>query len=119
MKYILVILLSVILFSGCSRVSDEELQAAHQAYNNGAVIIDVRTKEEFNVKHIKNAINIPVQALEKYYSTIPKDRELIVYCRSGSRSKVAASFLEKKGRIVYNVATQSDWEREIPLIDKK
>lgn len=118
MKTILLILSTIILFVGCTKVSDEELRAAHDAYNQGALIIDVRTKEEFSARHVQDAINIPVQVLEQYYGTLPEGKELIVYCKSGSRSQVAAAFLESKGRKVYDVATQSEWEREIPAIEK-
>ena len=119
MKTILTIILGIFLLSGCSTVSDEELRAAHLAHERGALIIDVRSKEEFRVKHIQNAINIPIEVFEKSYSLIPKDKELIVYCRSGSRSAIAARFLKDKGHVVYDVATQGDWEREVPAIEEK
>jgi phage shock protein E len=111
--YVLGVILMMSLFSGCSKVSDEELRAARKAYENGALIIDVRTREEFNEKHAKGAVNIAVQNLERYYEHIPKGKEIIVYCRTGSRSHMAAEFLKKKGRKVYDVATQDDWEREL------
>ena len=106
------------LLGGCSKVSDEDLRAAHAAANNGAIIIDVRTPEEFSTKHISNAINIPVEKIDKLYALIPQNKEIIVYCRSGSRSHVAANYLKQKGRIVYDVATQGEWEREIPAVTK-
>ena len=117
--YMLSIFSLVLLLGGCSKVSDEELLAAHDAYNNGALIIDVRTKEEFKDGHIKQAVNIPLQNLEKYYQYIPKDKEIIVYCRSGSRSSMAAEYLKEQGRVVYDVATQGDWERKLPALAKK
>jgi phage shock protein E len=118
LKTLVAILVTLFLFSGCSTVSDEELRAAHLAHEKGALIIDVRTKEEFRVKHIENAINIPIEVFEKYYKKIPQNKELIVYCRSGSRSAMAAMLLKDKGRVVYDVATQGDWEREIPPVEK-
>ena len=111
---ILLILLTLGLFTGCSKVSDEDLRAAHNAYDMGAVIIDVRSKEEFKEGHIPGATNIDLSILDKSYGRIPKNKELIVYCRSGSRSKVAAQFLRQQGWTVYDVATQGEWEREIP-----
>jgi len=106
----------LLFLSGCSKVSDEELQAAHLAHSNGALIIDVRTKEEFKTGHIQEALNIPIEVLENSYHLIPQNKELIVYCRSGSRSAIAAMILRKRGRVVYDVATQDDWERKIPTI---
>ena len=117
--YLLSIFSFLLLLGGCSKVSDEDLLAAHDAYNNGALIIDVRTKEEFKDGHIKQAVNIPLQNLEKYYQYIPKDKEIIVYCRSGSRSSMAAEYLTERGRVVYDVATQGDWERKLPTLSKK
>ena len=108
------VLLTLGLLGGCSKVSDEDLRAAHKAYEKGAVIIDVRSKEEFKEGHIKGAMNIDIAVLDKSYSKIPKNREVIVYCRSGSRSMVAKRFLSEQGWTVHDVATQGDWAREIP-----
>lgn len=109
-----------LLLIGCSKVSDEDLRVAHNAFDKGAaVLIDVRTKEEFKEKHADKAVNIPVQLMERYYKYLPKDKEIIVYCRTGSRSHMAAQFLEKQGKKVYDVKTQEDWDRELPALEKK
>lgn len=113
------IVLTVGLFGGCSKVSDEDLRAAHKAFEDGALIIDVRSKEEFKEKHIQGAVNIDIAVLDKLYGQIPKDRELVLYCRSGSRSRVAARFLKEKGWTVHDVATQGEWERKIPPAKKR
>ena len=107
-------ILSVGLFSACSKVSDEELAKAHKAVANGAIIVDVRTPQEFKVKHVKGAINLPVEEIMKGpLRKLPKNKEIVVYCRTGSRSSASAKILKEKGWNVYDVATQSDWEREI------
>ena len=116
---LVLMLLTLGLFSGCSSVSDEDLRAAHKADENGALIIDVRSKDEFKAGHVKGAINIDISVLDKSYSRIAKDKELIVYCRSGSRSKYAKYLLVKQGWIVHDVATQGDWEREVPPAKKE
>jgi len=116
---LLLILFTLGLFTGCSKVSDEDLRAAHAAYDMGAMVIDVRSKEEFKEGHIPGATNIDIAVLTKSFSKIPKRRELIVYCRSGSRSKVAAQFLRQEGWVVYDVATQDDWNRELPPVKPK
>lgn len=82
---------------------------------NGAVIIDVRTSKEYTQGHIKNAINISVQELSKSVARVPKNKVLLVYCQSGSRSSAAAQILSQKGWKVYDVATQSEYKREIKL----
>lgn len=62
-------------------------------------ILDVRTIEEYKASHIKGAIVIPLQALEKRVSEIEhlKDKKVLVYCRTGNRSKKALSILQQNG----------------------
>lgn len=73
------------------------------------ILIDVRTKEEFEERHIKGAINIPVDSINTV--DYPKDKKIIVYCRSGNRSSMAASELINMGYTnVYDLGAISDWE---------
>ncbi len=111
--YGIISILLITLFTGCSKVSDEELIAARKAVKEGALLIDVRTPSEYKDGHIKGAYNIPLQVLGKVYTHLPKDKEIVVYCRAGNRSEIAAEFLRKQGWKVHDVATQEDWEREI------
>ena len=117
-KIIFTVLSLVVLFSACSRVSDEDLLKAREAVSNGALIVDVRTPKEFRQKHIKGAVNLPIEEIMKGNIFLPKDREIVVYCRSGSRSSVSAKVLTQKGWSVYDVATQGDWEREVEVTSK-
>jgi len=108
--------LFVLLYlSGCSKVDDKILLAAHKAVENGAVIIDVRTLKEYKKHHIENAINIPVEELSKTVARVPKNKVLLVYCRSGSRSAASAQILAQKGWKVYDVATEGEYNREIKI----
>lgn len=62
--------------------------------------IDVREPEEYNVNHVKGAINIPPASLMNgapELHNIPRDSELIVYCRSGARSSSATPYLRQLG----------------------
>lgn len=60
----------------------------------GAVLLDVRTPEEYRDGHIPGSVNIPLQQLEEIASVIPDtDTPLFVYCRSGVRSRRAAAYL--------------------------
>ena len=64
----------------------------------GAVILDVRTKEEFDAGHIKGAKNIPVQVIEQHLDEIKAyNKQVIAYCRSGRRSGNATRILVKAG----------------------
>jgi rhodanese-related sulfurtransferase len=64
-------------------------------------IVDVRTPEEFAEGHLKDAVNIPVNAadFELKISILTKNQPIMIYCRSGRRSVTAASILEKFGFI--------------------
>jgi len=67
-----------------------------QLAKDGALILDVRTKREFNAGHIDGAINIPVQVLDNHLEEIKAYNKMIIaYCRSGRRSGKATNILNK------------------------
>lgn len=111
-------LIIVSLFTACSNVSDEEILLARKAVKEGALLLDVRTPKEYKERHIQGANNLPIDILDKVYTYLPRDKPIVVYCRTGSRSEVAAKFLREQGWTVYDVATQEDWEREIKIEPK-
>lgn len=64
----------------------------------GAVILDVRSKSEYDGGHIKNSINIPVDQLQKNLSKLKdKNKPIITCCASGMRSASAKSILQNNG----------------------
>ena len=65
--------------------------------NEGATIIDVRTKGEYQQGHIKGSVNIPLNNLANHYSKIKKDKPVITCCASGMRSASAKSLLRSNG----------------------
>jgi len=70
---------------------------------NGAQIIDVRSKEEFQAGHIRNAVNIPLQNLTNSFFEIKNEKPVITCCASGIRSASAKSILKSNGfSNVYN-----------------
>lgn len=80
----------------------EELNYA-ELMERGAIIIDVRTPQEFKQGHIKKAINIPLNDIPKSIKKIKqKNKPIITCCRSGARSGNAASTLKGAGIEVYN-----------------
>ena len=71
-----------------------------QEYKNaaGAVLLDVRTPQEYREGHIPGSQNMPLQQLDKVEEvTENKDTILYVYCRSGARSRQAVSLLKHMG----------------------
>ena len=107
MKRITVLLLSLFLLTGCS--TQAETAAYQQISQTEAMdlmktekdylILDVRTPEEYNTAHIKNAVNLPVDEINSSnLSLLPqKDQMILVYCRSGNRSKRASQSLADLG----------------------
>ena len=84
------------LFGGGQQVNLAELA------QNGAQIIDVRTKGEFDGGHIKGSLNIPLQSLQQNMGKLKKDKPVITCCASGMRSASARGILKSSGFEVYN-----------------
>ncbi len=81
----------------------------------GIILLDVRTQEEYDEKHIPDSILIPVDVIEKEAQTklTDKNATIFVYCRSGRRSAIAAEALVKMGYTkVYNLGGINDWPYE-------
>ena len=73
---------------------------------NEYVIIDVRTKEEYDDSHISGAINIPYDEIDKNIS-IDKENIIFVYCMGGTRSAIAFGELKELGYEVYDLGAYS------------
>jgi rhodanese-related sulfurtransferase len=82
-------------FAGVSGL--RELNAAdfqqELAASNGYVLIDVREPSEVRDGYIKGALNIPLGQLSSRLNEVPRDKKVMLYCRSGNRSKQAAKVL--------------------------
>ena len=59
------------------------------------LVVDVRTPGEFAAAHIEGAVNVPLRRLSERQGELPRDRPLVLHCKSGYRSAVAASLLER------------------------
>jgi rhodanese-related sulfurtransferase len=64
---------------------------------NGSLILDVRTAEERAGGHLPGSIHIPLHELRRRLTELPRDREIIVHCRSGQRSYNACRILQQHG----------------------
>ena len=108
MKKLLPIFITALLLVGCAAPTEREVSyrqitmdeaVAMMEEEEGYIILDVRTAAEFDEKHIPGAINIPNEAIGT--DAIPelpdKDQLILVYCRSGNRSKQASEKLVKLG----------------------
>lgn len=97
MKKIISLLVVIFLLTACGKNTYETITTnkALELIESGAIIIDVRTSDEFNTGHISNAVNIPLDQIETI--GYDKDSTIIVYCQSGMRSKEAANKLVNMG----------------------
>jgi len=91
-------------------------EAAVKVEEGEAVLIDVRNQTEWDEGHIPQASHMMLGTLLDRYDEIPKDRPVIVQCRSGARSAIGASILQAKGiKKVYNlVGGFNRWSKEVP-----
>lgn len=89
----------------------------HLIEDKSAIILDVRTEQEYNEGHIRNSINIPLDKLNDSVFSLQKKEAIVIVCRSGKRSKEAKTFLTHQGFI--NVYDGGKWENlNILLTDK-
>lgn len=86
------------------------------AANPQAVVLDVRTADEYREKHIPQAVLLPLaEVKEKASAVLPdKNAEILVYCRSGNRSRQAGVLLAEMGYAsVYDFGGIQDWPYEV------
>lgn len=107
MKKIIVLLFSLLLIVGCNSNKMTCEKAKEMVNNNEAVLIDVRTKSEFDEGHLDNAINIEYQNIVEELKTredITPSTTIILYCKSGNRASTALNSLKNAGYLtVYNL----------------
>ena len=107
MKRILPLLVSLALLTGCGRNTADgayrqitQEKAKEMMDTQNVIILDVREQSEYDSGHIPGAVLLPVGTIDEdtAAAAIPaKDSTVLVYCRSGNRSKTAASALAELG----------------------
>lgn len=123
MKKIIPFLMALLLLAGCGAQSEEstyrqvnaEEAAIMMEEESSYIILDVRTAEEYSEKHIPGAINIPNETIgaEDIPELPDKEQLILVYCRSGNRSKQASEKLVKLGYTnIVEFGGINDWTGE-------
>ena len=117
---VLTLLLTPLTLFSCSKNKYTSISAQEAKMlmdiESDYIILDVRTVEEYNGGHIPNAILIPNEEIKQKAESILKDKNqlILVYCRSGRRSKQAASSLASLGYTnVKEFGGIIDWPYEI------
>ena len=127
MKRLLLIILSALMLTACGQTEGNAQEAIYVNINaqqakeimdsrEGYIILDTRTQEEYDEGHIPGAILIPYdEILQRAEETLPnKDQLILVYCRSGRRSKIAAQSLVELGYTnIMEFGGIIDWPYEV------
>lgn len=123
-KLLYIMLAAVLLLSGCSGADDgntyqqiSQETAKEMMDSQELIILDVREQSEYDSGHIPGAVLLPVGSIDQdtAAAVIPdKDSTVLVYCRSGNRSKTASSALAELGyTAVYEFGGINTWPYEI------
>ena len=124
MKKFITLLLSVLFLAGCALPAEQKVSYRQinmdeaitmMEEESSYIILDVRTPEEFADKHIPGAINIPNETIstEEIPELPDKDQLILVYCRSGNRSKQASEKLAALGYTnIVEFGGINDWPGE-------
>ena len=124
MKKFITLLLSVLFLTGCALPAGQEVSYRQinmdeaitmMEEESSYIILDVRTPEDFADKHIPGAINIPNETIstEEIPELPDKDQLILVYCRSGNRSKQASEKLAALGYTnIVEFGGINDWPGE-------
>ena len=99
----------------CMKIRPITLEQAYEmAKNKETLIIDLRPADEFNSSHIENAINIPMKNLEENLKKLPKNKEIIVYCRGRTcaYANLASKLSNDNGFYAYSLnQCYYDWQK--------
>lgn len=147
-KYLVLIIFFVLLLNSCSEKTEEtttqenetKLEMVDANYvlesvdNSDIVLLDVRTEKEFSEGHIPNAVMVDwysalnengdlksVGELESLFSNVDKNKEIIVYCRSGRRAGLAAEVMAKElgfENIKIYQGSMNDWNSKNLTIEQ-
>jgi len=127
MKKLIFLLLAVMLLTACGQDTEKDQGAVYMNITaeeakqimeseEGYIILDVREKDEYDAGHIPGAILIPYTQIEEKAEEVltDKDQLILVYCRSGRRSKIAAEALAELGYTnIKEFGGIIDWPYEI------
>jgi rhodanese-related sulfurtransferase len=90
--------------SAKSLPGEVSVDEGYKMYQNGAFVLDVRTQQEWNEYHTPNATLVPLDQLQARINEVPKDKEILVICRSGNRSQQGRDILLAAG---YNATSMT------------
>lgn len=113
-------ILLLVMLAGCAQAEGKETPAQEllqrQAAGEKVLVVDVRSTEEFAAGHVPGAINLPHDTLTGSEPVLKdwKQKPVVVYCKSGRRSAIAAEVLEKQGftQLEHLTGDMQGWEQQ-------
>jgi len=78
-------------------ISQDTLLERQQKGDEAAFVLDVRSPEEYASGHVPGAVNIPYDQIASRIAEVPKDQDVVLYCKSGRRAGIAAEVLAGQG----------------------
>jgi sulfur-carrier protein adenylyltransferase/sulfurtransferase len=102
----------------CNPVNETNItptELAERISRGDVLLIDVREPYEWNAGHLETAQHIPLQQIPQRFGEIPKDRDVVMICRSGGRSEHARAFLANQGytRVLNLVGGMGRWAQDV------
>lgn len=79
-----------------------DIKMLEEKINSGALLLDVRTKEEYKAGHVRGSINIPITQIASEFNRLSKEKPIVAVCESGARSAQVVRFLKNNGYQAYN-----------------
>lgn len=104
--------------SPAASISPEALSERQSQGEQAPFVLDVRSPEEFVTGHVPGAVNIPFDQVAGRLAEIPKDQDLVLYCRSGRRASIAADVLVANGYAAPSLleGDMAGWQRaDLPV----
>lgn len=111
---LLALVVSALALAGCggsdagARIAGADARAL---VADGATLLDVRSDGEWAEGHLEGAVLIPIDQLAGRLAEIPRDRPVVVYCRSGSRSARGTALLREAGYDARDLGGMREWDR--------
>lgn len=94
---IAILVVAILLWPKTTQSTEISAAQAYQKYQQGAFFLDVRSQAEWDQVHIASSTLIPLDELQNRLGELPRDRDIVVVCLSGHRSKEGMTSLQQAG----------------------
>lgn len=92
---IIILVIAILLWPKTTQPTEISAAQAYQKHQQGSFFLDVRSQAEWDQVHIANSTLIPLDELQSRLAELPRDRDIVVVCLSGHRSKEGMTILQQ------------------------